>query len=103
VQGEDLVKKFMAIGRHGPVDPSEGRVHAEAALDWLPARLADGTFDCVYSLQGGGRLVIANAGSEDGLRATLAGAPDVPRQWEITELYDGIQVLRDYLASADRA
>jgi hypothetical protein len=93
------VKKFMAIGRHGPVEPGDARRHAEAALAWLPQRLADGSFDCVFSLHGGGRLVIANAESEDALRALFDSAPDVPREWEITELYDGQQVLRDYLAS----
>jgi hypothetical protein len=93
------VKKYLAIGRHGPVDESEGRAFAEAALAWIPQRLADGTFECLYSLHGGGRLVIASAESEDSLRAVLDSAPDVPRQWEITELYDGQQVLRDYLAS----
>jgi hypothetical protein len=96
------VKKYLAIGRHGPVDESEGRAYAEAALAWIPQRLADGTFDCLYSLHGGGRLVIANAESEDALREVLAGAPDVLRHWEITELYDGEQVLRDYLASLQR-
>jgi hypothetical protein len=96
------VKKFLAVGRHGPVDESEGRSFAGAALAWIPQRLADGTFDCLYSLHGGGRLVIANAESEEALQAMLAGAPDVPRHWEITELHDGLQVLRDYLASLDR-
>ena len=97
------MKKFMAIGRHGPVDPGEARRYVEAALAWIPQRLADGSFDCVYSLHGGGRLVIANADSDDALRALLDSAPDVPRDWQITELYDGVQVLRDYLASLESA
>ncbi len=91
--------KFLAIGRHGPVDPAEGRKVAEQAVEWIPARLADGTIDCLYSMEGGGRLVIAEAESAETLRAMLDAAPDVPRDWQITELYDGQQVLLDYLRS----
>jgi hypothetical protein len=91
--------KFLAIGRHGPIDPSEGRKHAELALGWIPERLADGSLDCVYSMAGGGRMVIANADTADEVLALLEAAPDAKRDWQITELYDGEQVLRDYLAS----
>ena len=89
---------FLAIGRHGPVDPAEGRRVAELGLPWLDDRVADGTFDGVYSMEGGGRLLIAHAASEDDLRALLAGAPDVPRDWQITQLHDGREVVRRYLA-----
>ena len=72
---------------------------AEQAVEWIPARIADGTIDCLYSMEGGGRLVIAEAESAEALRALLDAAPDVPRDWQITELYDGQQVLLDYLSS----
>jgi hypothetical protein len=91
--------KFMAIGRHGPVDPAHGRKVAEQAVEWIPARIADGSIDYLYSMEGGGRLVIAEAESAEALRALLDAAPDVPRDWQITELYDGQQVLLDYLSS----
>src|SRR5205823_3230015 len=52
------MKKFLATGHHGPIDPAEGRQLGEASLQWLPAHLADGTLDCVYSMKGGGRIVI---------------------------------------------
>jgi hypothetical protein len=93
--------KFLAIGRHGPIDPAEGRRIAEQAVHWIPERLADGSIDCLYSMAGGGRLVIANADSADELLAMLDAAPDAKRQWEITELYDGQQVLLDYLESTE--
>jgi hypothetical protein len=66
-------------------------------MRWIPLRLADGTFDCLYSMAGGGRLVIANAESEEDLRSLLAAAPDAPRDWLVTELFDGVSVIRDYL------
>jgi hypothetical protein len=91
--------KFLAIGRHGPIDPAEGRRIAELAVDWIPQRLADGSIDCLYSMAGGGRLVIASADSAHDLLAMLEAAPDAKREWEITELFDGQQVLLDYLKS----
>jgi hypothetical protein len=90
---------FLAIGRHGAVDPAEGRRVAELGLPWLDDRVADGTFDGVWSMEGGGRLLIAHAASEADLRALLDGAPDVPREWQITQLYDGREVIRHYLAT----
>jgi len=93
------MKKFLAIGHHGPVDPSEGTRAAEDALAWIPEQLGNGFLDCLYSMKGGGRMVVANAESEDELRAKLAAAPDVEREWQITELIDGLTVIRNYLAS----
>jgi hypothetical protein len=95
------MKKFLAIGKHGPIDPAVGRKLAEQGVTWLPEQIENGFFDCVYSLKGGGRLVIANAESEQSLLAALRAAPDAERVWQITEMYDGLQVLRDYLAAAD--
>ena len=93
------MKKFLAIGHHGPVDPSEGTRAALDALEWIPEQLGNGFLDCLYSMKGGGRMVVANAASEDELRAKLAAAPDVEREWQITELVDGLTVIRNYLAS----
>ena len=44
-------------------------------------------------------MLVANAESEADLRAKLAASPDVEREWQITELIDGLTVIRDYLAS----
>jgi hypothetical protein len=93
------MKKFLAIGHHGPIDPAQGHAIAEQAVTWIPERLADGTFDCLYSMAGGGRLLIANAESEDALRSLLDAAPDARREWQVTELYDGLTVIQDYLRS----
>ena len=93
------MKKFLATGHHGPIDPAEGRRFAEASLEWLPARLADGSLDCVYSMKGGGRLVIASAESEDDLLRLLESAPDPKREWTFVELFDGVGVIRQYIDS----
>ena len=69
------------------------------AVDWISARLADGTFDCLYLMAGGGRLIIANVADEETLLAMLRSAPDAPREWTFTELFDGIEVIRNYVAS----
>lgn len=90
---------FLAIGRHGPVDPEEGRKIAVPGLAWLEARLADSTFQAVYSMEGGGRAIIAHAPSAAALLELLRGAPDVEREWQITRLHDGLEVIRDYLAA----
>ena len=94
------MKKFLATGHHGPIDATEGRRLAEASLQWLPSHLADGSLDCVYSMKGGGRLVIASAESEADLLRLLESAPDPDsREWTIVELYDGVEVIRQYLAT----
>jgi hypothetical protein len=49
-------------------------------------------------MKGGGRLVIASAESEEALLQLLESAPDPEREWTIVELFDGVEVARDYLA-----
>ena len=94
------MKKFLATGRHGPIDPAEGQRLAVASLEWIPPRLADGTLDCVYSVKGGGRLVIASAESEEDLLRLLKSAPDpADREWTIVELYDAVDTIRQYVDS----
>jgi hypothetical protein len=91
--------KFLAIGHHGPVDPELGLRIADEAVGWISDRLADGTLDCLYSMAGGGRMLVANVDSAEALRAMLRDAPDAPREWTVTELFDGIEVIRNYVES----
>jgi hypothetical protein len=93
------MRKFLAIGHHGPVDPELGLRIADEAIGWISARLADGSFDCLYSMAGGGRMIVANATSEEALLAMLRAAPDAPREWTFTELHDGIEVIVKYVES----
>ncbi len=92
--------KFLAIGKHGPVDPN-AKVDgsgASASIGWLDARLSDGTLDCAYSMEGGGRLVIAEAPSAADLLKTLQAAPDVERDWIVTGLIEAQTSIRQYIA-----
>lgn len=91
--------KYLLTGHHGPVEPAEGRRIAAAGLVWIEEQLADGTLDCLYSMEGGGRLVIVNAGSADEALAIVRRGPDAPsREWSVVGLRDGRTVIRDYLA-----
>jgi hypothetical protein len=98
---EESPMKFLAVGTHGSVDPAEGLRVAPLALTWLRSGLADGSLDCAYSMTGGGRMLIANAESEDALRTALAAAPDLPRTWTITALVDAAESIERYLSTAE--
>ncbi len=94
--------KFMAIGTHPPATPGEevpSNDEVRANVDFILARVADGTYDSAHIMVGGGRLIIGNAESEDALRASLCTAPDHPlRKWVITQLLDFEEVMTAYLA-----
>ena len=93
--------KFLAIGKHPPVtagEPGPSRDEVKANFEFIQARVADGTYDSAHIMVGGGRLIIANAGSEDALRASLTTPPDHRlRSWEITQLLDFEEVMGAYL------
>jgi len=93
--------KFLAIGKHPPVtdeEPGPGRDEVKANFEFIRARVDDGTYDSAYIMVGGGRLIIANAGSEDALRSSLTTPPDHRlRTWEITQLLDFDEVMGAYL------
>jgi hypothetical protein len=91
----------MAIGRHPDVADDSGRDLRETVrqnLEFFRRERERGTIDCVYVMQGGGRLVIANADDEAALRRLLAEPPDHPqRTWEITALLDFDATLAPYI------
>jgi hypothetical protein len=91
----------MAIGKHPPVtteEPGPSRDEVKANFDFIQARVADGTYDSAHIMVGGGRLIIANAGSEEDLRVSLTTPPDHPeRTWDITQLLDFAEVMGAYL------
>jgi hypothetical protein len=93
--------KFLAIGKHPPVtaeEPGPNRDDVRANFDYIRARVADGTYDSAHIMVGGGRLIIANAGSEEALLASLTTPPDHRlRSWEITQLLDFDEVMGAYL------
>ena len=91
--------KFLAIGVHGAIDPAVGLAVAPRSAAWMTQQLAAGVLECAYSMEGGGRLLIAEADSADALLATLRAAPDVEREWKITRLTDAVETINNYLAS----
>ena len=93
--------KFMAIGKHPPVTPGEpgpGREEVTQNVEFIEARVADGTYDSAHIMAGGGRLIIVNAESEEEALLSLTTPPDHPfRTWEITQLLDFSEVMAAYL------
>jgi hypothetical protein len=93
--------KFMAIGTHPPVTqeaPGPEHDDVRANVEFIQARVADGTYDSAHIMVGGGRLIIANAESEEIVRSSLTTPPDHPlRSWEITQLLDFDEVMTAYL------
>ena len=96
--------KYVAIGTHPPPTAEEQADIDLARIDenraHFRAHLADGTYDCVYVMEGSGRFVIGNAESEAELLSILQEPPDHPeRVWTITRLRDYEVVIDDYLRS----
>jgi hypothetical protein len=108
------VPKFIAIGTHPPVAPEEfaqrqGDVDREQLIarimentNWYNEQLANGTFEQVYVMEGAqrGRLVIADAGSEESLLGILQSTPggDHPlREWKINRLSDFQAVTDEFI------
>jgi hypothetical protein len=93
--------KFMAIGTHPPVTPDEPGADIDdvrANVEFIQARVADGTYDGAYIMAGGGRLIIVNAETEEAVRSSLTTPPDhAERQWKITQLLDFDEVMAAYL------
>lgn len=93
-----MTEKYLAIGHHGEVDAEEGRRIGEAAMAWIQSNLDDGTFECCYSMDGGGRVVILPGTSADDVLALLASGPDVDsREWSVVRVRDAVTVIREYL------
>ncbi|MGB5931821.1 MAG: muconolactone Delta-isomerase family protein [Anaerolineae bacterium] len=73
-----------------PIPREQGVALFQAAKEWVKARLADGTLDCVYSfadLSGG--LAIGNADSHEELMDRILDYPMYPFfDWEVEPLCD---------------
>ena len=91
--------KFLVIGTHAEGDLiEEFRRVGEAHVRWIEDGLAAGTFDCAYSREGGGLLLIADADSDDQLQSVLATDPGLAREWTVTRLADAVETNRRALA-----
>jgi hypothetical protein len=65
--------KYQVTATPGPLPPSPEQF--DATLDWLQAKLEDGTFDCLYGFLEGGGVSIANADSHADLLELMAEYP----------------------------
>ena len=65
--------KYQVTATPGPLPPSPELF--DAALDWLQAKLEDGTFDCIYGFLEGGGLSVVNVDSHAALLELMAEYP----------------------------
>jgi len=93
--------KYLITAKPGttPIPREQGAVLLQAGLDWLNARLADGTLDNAYNIIGGGGTGIGNAETHEELLGFLLEYPLYPFfSWEITPLLDLDESLKGYIA-----
>lgn len=92
--------KYLTIGKPGtmPIPPDQGAVLLQAGKDWIKAKLADGTLDCVYNFFGGGGIAIGNAESHEDVLRDLLEYPLYPFfTWEVKPLLDMDGSLNQYI------
>lgn len=81
-----------------PIPPDQGAVLLQAGKDWIKAKLADGTLDCVYNFFGGGGIAIGNAESHEDVLRDLLEYPLYPFfTWEVKPLLDMDGSLNQYI------
>lgn len=97
--------KYFTSTTPGPMPPTPEQF--DAAIEWLDAKLDDGTFDCVYGFLEGGGFGIANVDSH---REALELMADYPMfamvTWEVRPLLDykeGLDTVRAKLAEVQAA
>jgi hypothetical protein len=97
--------KYMVSATPGPLPPSPEQF--DAAMDWLDAKLGDGTLECVFGYLEGGGFSVTNAGSH---REVLDVMADYPlfglAVWEVRpllEFKDGTDTIRGKLVEAQAA
>jgi hypothetical protein len=97
--------KYFVSATPGPMPPTPEQL--DAAIEWLEAKLDDGTFDCVYGFLEGGGFSITNADSH---RAALDLMADYPLfgmvTWDVRpllEFKEGLDTVRAKLAEAQAA
>jgi hypothetical protein len=102
---EEVEMKYYVSVTPGPMPPTPEQL--DAALEWLEAKLDDGTFDCVYGFLEGGGFSVTNVGSH---REALDVMADYPLfglvSWDVRPLLgfkEGTDVLRAKLAEAHAA
>jgi len=97
--------KYCVTARPGLLPPSPEQF--DAALEWLRARLDDGTFDCLYGFLEGGGFSVANAPSHKEALDLMAEYPLYGMvEWEVRPVLDfgeGMDTVRAKLVEAQAA
>jgi hypothetical protein len=97
--------KYYVSATPGPMPPTPEQF--DAAINWLDARLRDGTFDCLFGFLEGGGFSVANADSHRHVLEMMAEYPLFGLvTWEVRpvlEFRDGIETVREKLVQAQAA
>jgi len=97
--------KYYVAARPGPMPPSPEQF--DAAIDWLDAKVQDGTFDCIFGFMEGGGFSVLNANSHREALDVMAEYPLFGLvTWDVQpllEFKEGIDTVRAKLAEAQAA
>ncbi|MFL5903008.1 MAG: hypothetical protein ACJ76Q_04225 [Solirubrobacteraceae bacterium] len=97
--------KYYVAARPGPMPPSPEQF--DAAIEWLDAKVQDGTFDCIFGFMEGGGFSVLNANSHREVLDVMAEYPLFGLvTWDVQpllEFKEGIDTLRAKLAEAQAA
>ena len=97
--------KYYVAARPGPMPPSPE--HFDAAIEWLDAKLQNGTFDCIFGFMEGGGFSVLNADSHREVLDVMAEYPLFGLvTWDVQpllEFKEGIDTVRAKLAEAQAA
>lgn len=96
--------KYLVIQKPRPtaLPPEELAAIQQAAKEWVNAKLADGTMDCVYAFPAAGGIAIGNADSHEDVMKQIVESPlwpisdiEVHALCDVNESFDvGIQRLQ---------
>ena len=97
--------KYFVSATPGPMPPAPEQF--DASIDWLQAKVDDGTFDCVFGFVEGGGFGVTNADSHIEVLDLMADYPLFGLvTWEVRpllEFREGIDTVRAKLAEAQAA
>lgn len=97
--------KYYVQATPGPLPPSPEQL--DAAIDWLQAKVDDGSFDCIYGFLEGGGFSVTNADSHAALLELMAEYPLFGMvTWEVEpllEFREGLDTVRAKLVEAQAA
>jgi hypothetical protein len=97
--------KYYVAARPGPMPPSPEQF--DAAIEWLDAKVQDGTFDCIFGFMEGGGFSVLNANSHREVLDVMAEYPLFGLvTWDVQpllEFKEGIDTVRAKLAEAQAA